>query len=78
MIKYVCNKCCKELLPSSRYRVEMRIKGFSAVVDTFDCDYCEGCLADIVGAEVLAEIKRRESERKKRAEERRKMKGGDE
>ena len=72
MVKYFCNKCQKELPKGSRYQCNMRIKGFSAIRDTFDCDYCEECLADIIGKENLEELKSREAERKKRVEERKK------
>lgn len=65
MIKHYCDKCGKELKKEERYRCDLKVAGFSNVcVDRFACDYCEECLANIIGKENLDEMNRRKEERK--------------
>ena len=70
MIKTFCDKCNKELNKENTYRAEMRLRGFSGIVDSIKVEYCEDCLETIIGAETFEEILRRKAERQKRREER--------
>lgn len=70
MVKYYCDKCGKELQGDERYRCDFKIRGYTAITDRFDVEYCEGCLKTIIGEEKFAELLRRKEERRERIEAR--------
>lgn len=78
MVKYYCDKCGKELPKAERYRAELRISGFASVTDRLDLEYCEDCLAEIVGKDKFTRLLELKAERQKRAEERKKARMEDE
>ena len=72
MIKYFCDKCGKELTKAERYKCELKISGFAGVTDRIDCEYCEECLAKIVGKDKFARLLEIKAERQRRRAEREK------
>lgn len=72
MIKAFCNRCGKELKYSDHRKVELTIRPYTTYGGRFNLDYCEDCFKEIVGVEEYNNMKERESEHKKRIEERKK------
>lgn len=72
MVKYYCDKCGKELPKAERYRTELKISGFAGITDRLDCEYCEDCLAEIIGKDKFTRLLELKAERQRRAEERKK------
>ena len=72
MIKAFCNRCGKELKCCDHRKVELTIRPYTTYGGRFNLDYCEDCFKEIVGVEEYNNMKERESEHKKRIEERKK------
>ena len=70
MIKYFCNRCEKEITGNDLYRVEIKVRGYKSITDSYSAHFCADCLAKTVGNEIYHKIVMKNTERSKRIAER--------
>ena len=70
MIKYFCNRREKEITGNDFYRVEIKVRGYTRIIDNFSIHFCADCLAKTVGNEIYHEIAMKNTERSQRIAER--------
>lgn len=68
MIKFYCNKCGIELKVENRRKVKMLIKFL--LYREINLDFCENCFKEVIGDIEYGELIKKETEHKKRLEER--------
>lgn len=72
MVKVYCDRCGKEVKSKDLRKVELTVRPYITIGGRFDLDYCEECFKDLLGNVRYDELMQKESERKKRVEERKK------
>lgn len=66
IIKFYCNKCGIELKVENRRKVKMLISFYREI----NLDFCENCFKEVIGDIEYCELIKKETEHKKRLEER--------
>ena len=71
MIKHFCNKCDVEFgKDTKKHPVRITVRGYGAY-GYLECDYCEKCLKDILGADTFNGMVEGYAEHKRQCEQKR-------